>query len=80
MGGLGIWEIALILVGILLLFGGRKIPQLARALGTGLREFKKTLGDTVKEITDVRHEIEDTSAHEPTAAPKKKKKTARKKA
>lgn len=80
MGGLGIWEIALILVGILLLFGGRKIPQLARDLGTGLREFKKTLGDTEKEITDVRHEIEDTSPRESTAAPKKKKKTARKKA
>lgn len=79
MGGLGIWEISLILVAILLLFGGRKIPQLARDLGSGLREFKKTLGDTEKEITDVRHEIEDTAPREP-APPKKKKKTTRKKA
>lgn len=61
MGGLGIWEIAGILILVLLLFGGKKIPQLARDLGTGLREFKKTMGDAEKEITEVRHEIEDTA-------------------
>jgi len=39
-GGLGGTELILIIVGILLLFGGKKIPELARGLGKGIREFK----------------------------------------
>lgn len=41
MAGLGATEIILIILGILLLFGGRKIPELMRGLGSGLKEFKK---------------------------------------
>ncbi|HLG34086.1 MAG TPA: twin-arginine translocase TatA/TatE family subunit [Bacteroidia bacterium] len=37
---LGTPEIILIVVALLLLFGGRKIPELARGLGKGIREFK----------------------------------------
>ena len=37
----GHWEVLLILVVILLLFGGRKLPELARALGKSLSEFKR---------------------------------------
>ena len=40
--GLPEWTIILVLV--LLLFGGRKIPQLAKDLGSGIREFRKSLG------------------------------------
>ena len=40
---IGIPEILIILTAVLLLFGGRKIPQLARDLGTGIREFKRSL-------------------------------------
>ena len=39
-GGFGWQEILLVVLAILLLFGGRKIPELARGLGKGLREFK----------------------------------------
>jgi sec-independent protein translocase protein TatA len=39
--GLGPGEIILIILAILLLFGGRKIPELMRSLGEGVREFKK---------------------------------------
>jgi sec-independent protein translocase protein TatA len=46
MGGLGFIEILLILVIVLVLFGGKKIPDLARALGKGLREFRKASRDT----------------------------------
>ena len=55
---LGFWEIIIILVIVLLLFGGKKIPQLARDLGTGFREFKKTMSDAEKEVTDIRHQFE----------------------
>ena len=51
-GNFGIWEIAAILILVLILFGGRKIPQLAKDLGSGIREFKKSLSGTEKEITD----------------------------
>lgn len=37
---LGTWEIILILAVVLLLFGGRKIPELMRGLGRGMKEFK----------------------------------------
>ena len=42
---LGHWEIILIVLALLLLFGGRKIPELARGLGTGIREFQQGLKD-----------------------------------
>jgi sec-independent protein translocase protein TatA len=37
----GHWEIAVIVIAILLLFGGKKIPELMRGLGRGIHEFKK---------------------------------------
>jgi sec-independent protein translocase protein TatA len=40
MGGLGAPEIILIIIAILILFGGRKIPELMKGLGQGVREFK----------------------------------------
>jgi sec-independent protein translocase protein TatA len=48
-------EIILILFVILLLFGAKKIPELARGMGKGIREFK----DATKEIKD---EIDDTTS------------------
>ncbi len=37
---LGTWEIVLIIAVILLMFGGKKIPELMRGLGKGMKEFK----------------------------------------
>lgn len=37
---IGPWQIVLIVVIVLLLFGGRKIPELMRGLGSGIKEFK----------------------------------------
>jgi sec-independent protein translocase protein TatA len=42
---LGAPELLLILLIVLLLFGGRKLPELARSAGTSLRELRKGLGD-----------------------------------
>ncbi|WP_178991328.1 Sec-independent protein translocase subunit TatA/TatB [Winogradskyella schleiferi] len=44
---IGPWQIVLIVVAILLLFGGKKIPELMRGLGSGIKEFK----DASKEET-----------------------------
>ncbi len=39
--GLGPMEIVLIILGVVILFGGKKIPELMKGLGTGMKEFKK---------------------------------------
>jgi sec-independent protein translocase protein TatA len=49
-GGLGTWEILVILMVILLLFGAKKIPELARGLGKGIREFKDASKEIKREI------------------------------
>jgi sec-independent protein translocase protein TatA len=49
MGFLGGYEWIIILVAILLLFGGRKIPELMRGLGRGIKEFKDGVKDTTNE-------------------------------
>jgi len=49
-GNLGAGEIILILLVILILFGAKKIPELAQGLGKGMREFKKSLKDVQDEI------------------------------
>lgn len=50
-GGLGGWEIMVILLVVLIFFGANKIPEIARGMGRGIREFK----DATKEI---KNEIE----------------------
>lgn len=56
LGGLGGWEVFLILMVVLLLFGAKKIPELARGLGKGMREFK----DASKEIkNEINKGLED---------------------
>ena len=47
---LGPWEIIIILVVILLIFGGKKLPELARGLGEGIKEFKKASKDIKDEV------------------------------
>ena len=41
LGMIGPWQVVLIVLGILLMFGGKKIPELMRGLGKGMSEFKK---------------------------------------
>ncbi|MFD0863162.1 twin-arginine translocase TatA/TatE family subunit [Sungkyunkwania multivorans] len=54
LGLVGPWQIVLVVVVILLLFGGRKIPELMRGLGSGIKEFK----DATKE-DDTPTKVED---------------------
>jgi sec-independent protein translocase protein TatA len=55
---LGPWEIALIILVIIILFGGKKLPELARGLGLGLREFKKAKQEIKDEVKNVTDEVE----------------------
>lgn len=59
-GNLGGGEIILILLVILVLFGAKKIPELAQGLGKGMKEFKKALKDVEDEVkpTDTDKKIE----------------------
>lgn len=52
LGSLGTGEIILIVLALLLMFGGKKIPELARGLGKGIREFKDASSDVKREIED----------------------------
>jgi len=49
---IGPWQIALLVVVVLLLFGGRKIPELMRGLGSGIKEFKDASKDESKDQLD----------------------------
>ena len=54
-GMLGGWEIILILAVVLILFGAKKLPELAKGLGTGIKEFKKASKyDPDEEKTEVK--------------------------
>ena len=50
MGNIGAWEIALIVLVILLVFGPKRLPQIGRSLGRGMREFKETVTDQTREL------------------------------
>ncbi|WP_396182183.1 twin-arginine translocase TatA/TatE family subunit [Flavobacterium sp.] len=45
LGMIGPWQIGLIIVVVLLLFGGKKIPELMKGLGSGIKEFKNAAKD-----------------------------------
>ena len=49
---LGPWEILLILIVILILFGARRLPELARGLGKGFNEFRDAVDSSKKEIVN----------------------------
>ena len=47
---IGGWELVLILAVVLMLFGAKKLPELARGLGTGIKEFKKATRDVTEDL------------------------------
>ena len=49
-GMFGGWEVVLILVVVLILFGAKKLPELAKGLGQGIKEFKKATRDVNDEL------------------------------
>lgn len=55
LGMIGPWQVAIIVVLVLLLFGGKKIPELMRGLGSGIREFKDASKGEDKKDTDLKN-------------------------
>ena len=55
-GGLGTTEILLIVLALLLLFGGKKLPELMRGAGRGIREFKDAVSTATKPEDDKKPE------------------------
>ena len=51
-GGLGMQEVLLITLVVLLFFGGKKIPELMKGLGKGVRSFKEGINNMEKEIEE----------------------------
>ena len=61
-GVLGGWEIILILAVVLILFGAKKLPELARGLGQGIKEFKKATNEVTSELS---RSVEDDTYRPP---------------
>lgn len=51
-GGIGMQEVLLIALVVLLLFGGKKIPELMKGIGKGVRSFKEGMNNVEKEVED----------------------------
>ena len=49
LGAIGPWQIVIIVVALLLLFGGKKIPELMKGLGQGMKEFKKARNEMTED-------------------------------
>ena len=54
----GGWEMVVIAIVILLLFGAKKLPELAKGLGQGIREFKGAVDGVKDEINDVKDKVD----------------------
>ena len=52
LGNLGFMEISLILIVVLLLFGAKRIPEIAQSMGKGIREFKKSVSDVDRAVRE----------------------------
>jgi sec-independent protein translocase protein TatA len=67
MGAIGMQEMILIFLVVLLLFGSKRLPELARGLGKGIREFKKATRDLKDELDvgeierDIKKDLNDVN-------------------
>ena len=60
MFGMGPWELLVIFLVILLLFGAKRLPEIAQGMGKGIKEFKKAMKDTTEEIKGSMNDTEPT--------------------
>jgi sec-independent protein translocase protein TatA len=61
MFGLNPWELGLILMAILLLFGAKRVPEIGRSLGKGIREFKSSVEGKDEETTTSEEDKTETT-------------------
>lgn len=57
LNNLGPWEIVLIVLVIILLFGGKKIPELMKGLGKGVKTFKQGMKEAEEDIKEIKDDI-----------------------
>ena len=55
--GIGIWELLILLLVLLLVFGPKRLPEMGRQLGKGMREFKESVSGSAKDDDD--HTVDD---------------------
>ena len=55
----GPWQVIIIILAIIILFGGKKLPELFRGLGQGLKEFKKATREIKDEVQNTADEVND---------------------
>ena len=55
----GPWQVIIIILVIIILFGGKKIPEIARGLGLGLKEFKKATREIKDEVQNAAKDVEE---------------------
>ena len=58
LGSLGFWEIFLIVLVIVLLFGGKKIPELMRGVGKGVKSFRQGMNEVEDEFKEATKDLE----------------------
>jgi sec-independent protein translocase protein TatA len=69
MGNIGLPELLIVMVVVLLLFGAKRIPEIAGSMGKGIREFKKNINEATREINaDTKAPLESDSQSRLTAA------------
>ncbi len=54
----GMWEVIIVALVILLIFGGKKIPELMKGLGKGVKNFKEGMKDVEDDVKEIKKEIE----------------------
>jgi len=67
----GGWEVVLILAVVLVLFGAKKLPELAKGLGQGIKEFKKATREVTDEIQSAASVDDTYSSHSVPPPPRK---------
>ena len=55
---IGVWEWVIIALVVLLLFGGKKIPELMRGLGKGVKNFKEGMKEVEDDVKEIKKDIE----------------------
>lgn len=63
MGSIGGFEWVIVILVVLLLFGAKRIPDLARGLGQGIKEFRKASDDIKKEIDKGKRDIDESTRY-----------------
>lgn len=61
LGVVGPWQVVIIALVIILLFGGKKIPELMKGLGKGVKSFKDGMNEVESQISDIDKDLNSTA-------------------